>query len=123
MAMEFKSGLMVLVMKETGLRIKPVVKANSGTLMATCLKGNGSMIKPKVMEFTHTLMDLIMKVTGKQIYNMEKAKSSGLINPTMKESTAWVRNMVMGIISGLMAAAIMDLGLKTVLKVMELTVG
>ena len=60
MGMESKSGLMELATKVIGAKIKLVDKANSGTLMVTCLKESGLTIKLKAMEFTHMLMVLKM---------------------------------------------------------------
>jgi hypothetical protein len=81
---ESRFGLMELDMKEIGAKIRRADKENSGTLMATCSKESGLMIKPKGMEFIHMLMVLNMRATGKQIYSMAEAKNYGLISLSTK---------------------------------------
>ena len=52
MAMEYKSGLMVLAMKESGETTKLMAKGSSGMSMETYLMDSGKMTKPTDTEFT-----------------------------------------------------------------------
>jgi hypothetical protein len=79
-------GQMVLNMKENGVRIKQMVKENSGMLMVTFMKANGLMIKQTVMEYMFMLMELGMRVTGRMIYKMAGELKAGLIVQSTKEN-------------------------------------
>ena len=48
---EYKHGLMVLDMKESGKKIKHMEEENSGMLMVIFLKGTGKMIKQMGTEY------------------------------------------------------------------------
>ena len=52
MAMEYKSGLMVLAMKESGETTKLMAKGSFGMSMETYLMDSGKMTKPMDTEFT-----------------------------------------------------------------------
>ena len=52
MAMEYKSGLMGLAMKESGETTKLMAKGNSGMSMETYLMDSGKMTKLTDTEFT-----------------------------------------------------------------------
>ena len=63
-AMEYRSGSMVLFMKATGSKIKLKVKELSGTPRATFMLVNSRLIKPVDSESTPMSMAVAMKVSG-----------------------------------------------------------
>ena len=64
MVMVYKSGLMELDTKESGLITKPKAKESLFTLMETSIKANGKRIKLLVMESTFTIMEQDIKANG-----------------------------------------------------------
>ena len=62
MAMEYKSGLMLVVMKETGRRINVMAKGSSCMPLETYLMGSVKMTKLTDMEFILVQMEPSMKV-------------------------------------------------------------
>jgi hypothetical protein len=77
MVRELRFGLMVPSMKESGETIRLMVKASSGTQMATFMKVNGKKIRPMVSEFISTLTEQNTKVTGRMISRMVEALRAG----------------------------------------------
>ena len=82
-----KLGLMELSMKESGRRTKPMVGANSGTLMVTYTKENGRKIKLMDSVFMYISTEPGMKVSGEMICKTEKAKKAGKMDLATQEAT------------------------------------
>ena len=102
--------------KAIGCSIRPVVKANSGTLTAIYLKERGRMTKPTAMVFIFIRTVPGMKVNGKMICNTDTAKKSGQIIHNTKDSIMKERSMDEVFIFGKMARVTTASGTKIELK-------
>ena len=64
-----------------------------------------------------------MKASGEMISNMEKEKRAGLMVLSTKDNIWLERSMVWEFIAGMTAPNMMESGMKTKSKALELTVG
>jgi hypothetical protein len=123
MAMESNYGLMVLVMKDNGMRIKLTVEAYFIMLMEIFLMVNGRMIKQMVLELIIMRTAVNMKGIGLMIYKMARVKKLGKINQLMKATIRKVKNMDKEGICGAMVVFIMETGLIIKFKDLVVIVG
>ena len=115
--MEFRYGLMVLSMKDSGKIIKLMVKVRFIMLMEIFLKGNGKMIKLMEEECINMLMVQNMKEIGKMIYKKDQAQRFGLMDHNTKGNTVKDKSMGTESMSGMMDQLMKDNGLT--IKLME----
>jgi len=104
MATEFNSGLMVLAMKGTGKKVRPVVKEYFTTQMVIFLMVSGWRTKQMDSELTSTKTEQAMKDFGKMISSTVRAKSTGKMAVNTSVATKWELNMGQASIGGQMAA-------------------
>ena len=73
MVKEYNFGQIVLFTKAIGRTVKRMVRADTLTKTAMCIKEAGKRVKLMDMEFICILMDPIMKVNGWKINKKEMA--------------------------------------------------
>jgi hypothetical protein len=93
MAMENKSGLMDLDMKEIGRAIRLTDLENYSMQMVISMKENGKTIKPTVKVPIHMRMVLDTRVTGRTISNMDTVQKHGLMGQCTRASITKARRM------------------------------
>ena len=108
----FKFGLTVQNMKESGAKIKQMVKVNFGMQMVMFMKVIGKMIKQMVMEFMYIWMELNMKVNGVMTYKTALELNPGVMEANTKEVIKKEWSMETVYMFGMMEACIMVVGMK-----------
>lgn len=86
MGLEFKSGQMVLAMRESGRTTGLMERGNSHMLTRMNMRENGQMIRQMVEVSTDIRMVLLMMAFGKKIYSMERELKNGLTEVCIKAS-------------------------------------
>ena len=117
MAMEYKSGLMVLAMKESGKTAKLMVKGSSVIQMETHMMVSFNMTKLTDMEFILIQMESSTKVIGRMTSSMVMLLKPSQMAQGMKVTTTRARSMAKELLSGLTEIVMLEIFLITTLMV------
>ena len=97
----------VLIMKDTGLKIKLMVMVFIPIVMATCIKGIGRRINRMGMERRHYWMVPIIKDNSQMDGNMGKGSRHGLIIQSTMVSGLRIKLLDEGPLNGLMDESVL----------------
>jgi hypothetical protein len=78
--------LIIVFLRDIGLRIKPLEKEEYYILMETIMRVNGLKVKNKARASTINLTDLFVQQHGKMMFSMEKLSKSILMVHNMLEN-------------------------------------